>query len=66
MSLFQQCFSHIFVSANQQPGFSITGTLTVNTQSVQKTSKSTVVEIHLNNTKLPGKRLSMAILISEI
>ena len=36
MSHFQQCFSDIFVGANQQPVFSIRGTLTVNASSVQK------------------------------
>ena len=34
--------------------------MTVNTQSVQKTSKLTIVEIQPSNTKLPGKRPSMA------
>ena len=66
MSLFQRCFSHISVSANQLPGFFIRGILTVNAQSVQKTSKLTIVEIHPSNTKVPGKRPSMAVLTFEI
>ena len=38
-------FTH-FVSANQQLGFSVSGTPNVNTQSVHKTPKLIIAEIH--------------------
>ena len=44
-----------FVSANQQLGFSISGTSTLNTQSVHETSKSIIVEIHPNKAISSGK-----------
>ena len=42
----------LFLSANQQPVFSISGTLTVNTQNV-KISKSITTEIYPIDTILP-------------
>lgn len=65
MSPFQYFFSHI-VSANQQSGFFKSGISTVNTQSVDKTSNSIIVEILFNNTILPRKKTSMANITSEI
>ena len=58
-------FTH-FVCANQQLGFFISETSTVNTQSVHKTSKSVIAEMNLTNTTSPVKRPSVAILPSEI
>ena len=58
-------FTH-FVRANQQLGFFISETSTVNTQSVHKTSKSVIAEMNLTNTTSPVKRPSVAILTSEI
>ena len=58
-------FTH-FVRANQQLGFFISETSTVNTQSVHKTSKSVIAEMNLTNTTSLVKRPSMAILPSEI
>ena len=57
-------FTH-FVETNEEPGFSINRTLTVNTHSVHEIIKAKIAEIHQNNTILPGKRPSMAILPSE-
>ena len=55
-----------FVGANQESGFSINGTLDVNTQSVHEKIKLIIAEIHPNNTILPGTKPSMAILRPEI
>ena len=66
MSLFQQCSLHILFVQVNNPGFSIRRTLIVNTQSIQETSKPIITNIHLNNTTLPGKRPSLAVLTSVI
>ena len=50
----------------QQCGFSISRTSTLNTQSVHKTSKSIIGEIHPSNTISFEKRPSITILVSEI
>ena len=59
-------FFTIINGANQESNFYINGKLTVKIQSVHKISESIIVEIDFSNTKLPGKRPSMAILTSKI
>ena len=59
-------FFTIINGADQQSNFYISGKLTVKIQSVHKISESIIVEIDFSNTKLPGKRPSMAILTSKI
>ena len=58
-------FKH-FVNSSQLPGFFISGILEVNNQGIHKISNSIIAEIHLNNTKIPGKRPSMVNLVSQI
>lgn len=54
-------FFTYFVTENQVPGFSINGILIVNTQSIHKTTKSIIAEIHPNIVLLSRKRLHMPI-----
>lgn len=57
-------FPHL-ISVKQQPGFSISEILTINTHSVHEMLKSKLVEIHSNNSILPPK-MTEAIFASEI